>query len=256
TFVIWTCRGKNEKGMEFCDSKNVPQEALIASCCRVLGLSEFDEDVFLEQVDHITVYKDNLLVFHLTDGTEVSDTWEFHSTAKKDWWTPERKKEWGDRHKNKDTNPNRKHFYEFTGFIKCGCCGANYRCQGVTGANGRKWRYWHCTGPRTECQNPTIKDETMKRLVADVLGLSEFDEAVMDAQMDYATILDHTVTFHFRDGHTESRDYLDRKVGTPWTEERRVKQTKAIREGRRWRRDAEESDNDTGDAGQVHGGTD
>ena len=44
-------------------------------------------------------------------------------------WTDERRKLWGERHKRKDTNPNKHLFYEFTGFIKCGCCGANYRCQ-------------------------------------------------------------------------------------------------------------------------------
>lgn len=45
----------------------------------------------------------------------------------------------------------------------------------------------------------------------------------MDAQIEHASVLDHTVTFHFRDGHTESRDFLDKRRGTPWTPERREK---------------------------------
>lgn len=69
----------------------------------------------------------------------------------------------------------------------------------------------------------------MKRLVTDVLGLGEFDEATMDAQIEKATILDHTVTFHFRDGHTESRDFLDKRHGTPWTEERREKARESMK---------------------------
>ena len=69
----------------------------------------------------------------------------------------------------------------------------------------------------------------MKRLVTDVLGLGEFDEATMDAQIEKATILDHTVTFHFRDGHTESRDFLDKRHGTPWTEERRGKARESMK---------------------------
>ena len=70
----------------------------------------------------------------------------------------------------------------------------------------------------------------MKTLVTDVLGLAEYDEAVMDEQMEYATILDNTVTFHFRDGHEVSREFHDNRHGTKWTEERRVKQSQAIRD--------------------------
>ena len=126
--------------------------------------------------------------------------------------------------------PFRKHlFYEFTGFIKCGCCGANYRCQSGKRKDGTPTRSWYCTGPKDQCHNPGIRDETMKRLVADVLGLGEFDEAAMDAQIENATILDHTVTFHFRDGHTESRDFLDKRHGTPWTEERREKARESMK---------------------------
>ena len=52
---------------------------------------------------------------------------------------------------------------------------------------------------------------------------------IMDAQIENATILDHTVTFHFRDGHTESRDFLDKRHGTPWTEERREKARESMK---------------------------
>lgn len=174
----------------------------------MLELNEFDENVFLKKVECITVCPDNLLIFHMKGGSEVSHTWEFKSTAKLDWWTPERKKKWAELHKNKDTNPS------------------------------------------------SIKDETMKRLVAEVLGLSEFDEDKMDAAIECASILEHTVTFHFRDGHTESNDYLNRRVGNPWTEERRIKQTKAIRKERRWRKDGEDSNNNSGNTEQVHGSAD
>lgn len=38
-----------------------------------------------------------------------------------------------------------------------------------------------------------------------------------------------TVTFHFRDGHTESREYHDRKHSKPWTPEQQEKAVAAIR---------------------------
>ena len=197
------------------------------TAAEVLGLDEFDEDVFSQQIEEVIVIGDDTLTFRFYDGHEVTTKWQ--STAKTDWWTDERRKLWGERHKRKDTNPNRNTFYEFTGFIKCGCCGANYRCQSGKRKDGTPTRSWYCTGPKDQCHNPGIRDETMERLVADVLGLDEFDEAAMDARIENATILDHTVTFHFRDGHTESRDFLDKRHGTPWTEERREKARESMK---------------------------
>ena len=191
-YYIWTCQTKSQKG---------------ASAA--------------EQIQEIIVVGKDTLTFRFYDGREITTQWT--STAKTDWWTPERRRLWGEAHKRKDTNPNRNVFYEFTGFIKCGCCGANYRCQSNKLKDGTPTRSWYCTSPRTKCQNPGIRDDTMKRLVTDVLGLDEFDEATMDAQIEHASVLANTVTFHFRDGHTESRDYLDKRRGTPWTPERREK---------------------------------
>ncbi len=112
TIHSWMCRGKDEKGVKFCNAKTLPEVALIDSCCKVLGLSEFSEDVFSERVDHITVCENNLLIFHMTDGTEVHHTWEFKSTARTDWWTPERRRLWGEYQKKKWTPERRKQFSE------------------------------------------------------------------------------------------------------------------------------------------------
>ena len=226
-YYIWTCQTKSQKGASACPSKNIPEKMLQNTAAKVLGLDEFDEDAFSKQIEEIIVIGDDTLTFRFYDGHEVTTKWQ--STAKTDWWTDERRKLWGERHKRKDTNPNKHLFYEFTGFIKCGCCGANYRCQSGKRKDGTPTRSWYCIGPKDQCHNPGIRDETMKRLVIDVLGLDEFDEAAMDAQIENATIRDHTVTFHFRDGHTESRDFLDKRHGTPWTEERREKARESMK---------------------------
>jgi hypothetical protein len=193
-----------------------------------MGLEEFDEAAFAEQVEEILVVSEDTLRFQFYDGREVATTWE--STAKTDWWTPERRRLWGERHKRKDTNPNKSTYYEFTGFIKCGCCGANYRCQSNVRKDGTRTRSWYCTGPKDKCQNTAIRDETVKALVTEVLGLPAFDEAVMDAQIEYASILDGTVTFHFRDGHEILNTYQDKRRGVKWSAERREKQCQAIKD--------------------------
>ena len=56
-------------------------------------------------------------------------------------------------------------------------------------------------------------------MVCGILNIDSFDEAAMDAAMDYATVDHETVTFHFRDDHTEVRTYKKRKRGTRNTEE-------------------------------------
>ena len=69
----------------------------------------------------------------------------------------------------------------------------------------------------------------MKTLVADVLGLDSFDEAIMDKRLEYARVLGNTVTFHFRDGHEEVKNFKDKRHGTKWSAERREKQCQALK---------------------------
>ena len=226
-YYIWICQTKSQKGASACTSKSIPEKILQNVCADVLGLDEFDETVFAERIDGITVHGSDTLEFHFSDGHTETRKWV--STAKTDWWTPERKRLWSERHKRKDTNPNKNTYYEFTGFIKCGNCGANYRCQSNVLKDGTRTRSWYCTGPKSVCHNKAIKDATMKALVTETLGLDVFDEAVMDSQIEYATVLDNTVTFHFRDGREVTKPYQDKRQGTPWTEERRERSVASIR---------------------------
>ena len=213
-YYIWICRTKSDKGAKFCSAKSIPEKKLKAVCTEALGLEVFDEMVFTEKIQQIIVLGEDTLEFHFKDGTLQQRKWA--STAKTDWWTEERRKEWGERHKNKAQNPNRAFYNEFTGFIKCGNCGENYRSQGTTYADGTKERYWRCC---KSCGNTGIKHSTMQELVCDVLGIEEFSEEQMDAVMEKAIVKEATVTFYFQDGHTENRNYEEKKKGFPHTEE-------------------------------------
>lgn len=204
----WLCCSHKEKGRTCRSRGSIPQKILIQECNEVLGLEEFDEKTFLDRVDKIVVPEQHVLVFHMKNGEQITRRWT--STAKTDWWTPERRKEWGERHKLKSTNPNRKAFNEFTGFIKCGNCGENYRSQTTTYFDGKKERYWRCAG---KCGNSSIKDSTMKKLTASVLGTASFDEERMDELLEKAVIKNGEVIFYFKDGHTEARPYKEKKYG-------------------------------------------
>lgn len=226
-YYIWTCQTKSNKGIRACNSKSIPEKVLQNASAEVLGLPEFDDSTFREQVDEIFVVSDETLCFRFVDGREVTTTWE--STAKTDWWTPERRRLWGERHKRKDTNPNKNTFYEFTGFIRCGRCGANYRCQSNVLKDGTPTRAWYCSAPAGVCDKVAIKDKTMKTLVADVLELDAFDEAAMDKQIEYARVLGNTVTFHFRDGQEATRNFMEKRHGAKWSAERHEKMRQALK---------------------------
>ena len=226
-YYIWTCLTKNTNGISACNSKDIPEKVLQNVTAEVMGLAEFDEATFAEQVKEIIMVSDDTLRFRFFDGREITTTWS--STARKDCWTPERRQLWGELHKRKETNPNKKTFNEFTGFIRCGKCGSNYRCQSRTLKDGTPTRSWYCSAPTGMCDKVSIKDATMKALVGDVLGLDAYDEAAMDKQIEYAQIYRNTVTFHFRDGHEETKNFKDKRHGAKWSAERREKMCQALK---------------------------
>jgi DNA invertase Pin-like site-specific DNA recombinase len=83
----WRCSTMDKKGNNKCHMKDIPEGKIKQAATEVLGLDEFDEAVFVEEVTQITVPEDFTLMFHLVDGTMVTITWV--STSKKDCWTPE-----------------------------------------------------------------------------------------------------------------------------------------------------------------------
>jgi hypothetical protein len=68
----------------------------------VLGLSEFDTDIFKAKIAQIIVPKDKTLEFHFMGGKTVTREWK--STAASDCWTPERRAAQGRRMKGKEVS--------------------------------------------------------------------------------------------------------------------------------------------------------
>lgn len=221
-YHLWVCNTYDKRRKAECTSKAIPENQLKKICTEVLGLTEFDEDTFLTRVEKIVVVGQDVLEFHFIDGRVLQKKWK--SSARIDCWSEERRREWSERHKNKNTNPNKKHINAFAGFIKCGRCGANFQGQLNTYTDGTKERYWRC---HAVCGNKAIKESTLKELVSEVLGLDEYAEDKMDEAMDKAVIADNKVTFHFKDEHTEIRRYKNTKRkqsrkehGTAWKKEK------------------------------------
>jgi site-specific DNA recombinase len=228
--IYWMCTSHKKKGKSLCKSGMIREQVLKEESAKVLGLSEFDEQVFTEKVKQIIISEPGTMIFKFTDGKKLTHHWERHFA--KDSWTQERKREFSRKRLQRDTQPRLPSYKPFTGFLKCACCGKNYRYQGITYKDGADGSFWHCPSPAAKCPNLSIKDAIVKDMVCNLLQLDSFDESAMDKAMDYAAVDHETVTFHFRDGHTETRTYQKKKRGVPHTEEYKAHMRRLMKE--RW----------------------
>lgn len=90
TGITWCCATYNTRGKKYCPkSKQIPENTLISVCCEVLGMQEFDADIFENQINKILVPAPNELIFVFHDGHEISAHWKDHSRS--ECWTPEMK---------------------------------------------------------------------------------------------------------------------------------------------------------------------
>lgn len=96
TGVVWICATYNTKGKKYCPTaKQIPENTLISVCCEVLGISEFDVEIFESQIAKILVPTPNELTFIFADGREISTNWQDRSRSES--WTDEMKKATGER---------------------------------------------------------------------------------------------------------------------------------------------------------------
>ena len=250
-YHIWTCRNKSEKGVKVCNARNIPEPALKKYATEVLGLEVFDEQIFIDSIEEIVASEGNMLQFKFYGGREVEVKWT--STARKDYWTPEVRRAWSERNKRKESRTWNGRTTEFTGFVVCGRCGANYRRQAVTSkTDGTVRRKWHCSNSAVACNEGKsrncIYEEDLKVMVAEILGIPTFNEPTMDEKLSRISIIDTEVTFHFKDGHDEVRTFeIPKKKARTFSEEERARRRLVMK--KRWeekKRD-EESNNDTSD---------
>ena len=227
-YTTWVCgsRKQKQKG-EGCYAKEIPEKILKTCCAEVLGIPEFDEDVFAEKIERIDVPDCGILVFHFYDGTEITKEWE--STAKKDCWTEEhkdRQREWVRNYIAKGEG----RFSPFTTRIKCGCCGGSCRRQ-VQGSSDGKIAYWRCAGSgATKCGIKGIREPDLMEISARLMGTPEFDGDAFRDQVDCITMVKSgLLKFSFTDGHTEEAEYSTKRKGKPWTEEQRAKFKESIK---------------------------
>ncbi|HEX3037801.1 MAG TPA: recombinase family protein [Oscillospiraceae bacterium] len=120
--------------------------------------------------------------------------------------------------------------YPLTGKIVCMNCGNTYRrkvCR--TRAN------WQCNtylrSGRGDCPAKQIPEETLLVLTAKVLDLPQFDEEVFYQKISLIQVTGpNQLTFLFKDGHSEYREWRDRSRSESWNAEARKKASEQQKE--------------------------
>ena len=85
----WYCYDKIRK--RTCNARNIRGDRLREASCEVLGLSEFDEDVFAKTVKKILTTNTDVLEFHFYDGTVRTARIHYFDQAEKKHTDPHKK---------------------------------------------------------------------------------------------------------------------------------------------------------------------
>ena len=179
----WVCTGKKAEKYRRCDAKNIPEEKLMEASAAVLGIPEFDEDIFFERVESITVKGKHELFFSMKNGTEIVQQWEH--TAQKASWTAERKAKHA---ANRTASPAKtKGVSCMTGKIRCELCGLNYNKQTRKVAGAGMVTFWKCRGTRSggDCHSEQITQDHLNHILAETLGVAKMTEDIFTEQIDH-----------------------------------------------------------------------
>ena len=100
--AYWRCSSPGRP----CKTSGLRDDFLRKMAAEVLGQADFDECIFLERVDHISVDQEKTLTFFLKDGSEQKRKWTIKRQVPP--WTPERKAAYAARPKRVYTDEERR----------------------------------------------------------------------------------------------------------------------------------------------------
>ena len=112
---------------------------------------------------------------------------------------------------------------EFTGRIICPKCNKAYRHVTSNGSTG-----WNCSTYMTEgkakCHGKKIPDTTLRCLIAELLGMPEYDPAAFSEVVDSIFPYEgNRLVFAFKDGMVREATWKDRSRSESWTPEMKAK---------------------------------
>lgn len=260
---FWKC-GTSKKKDKRCPVKGgIRDDKLREACAGALGLDEFDEQVFLERVDFISVPESYKAEIHMKDGTVVTE--DCSPTGHQDCWTED--------YRAKTSEYRRSHRAFgmkgsccFTTIIKCGGCGGNYQVE--TGSGKRCWR---C---RTNRDGISLREDALQAMTAQVLGLDAFDDAAVTERIEHIFVDGDTLTFRLKDGREARRIWvkpskpvyrhseevkarMSQRMKAKWAEKKKAAMGESVKKCERsMETDGKKRNENPGDCEQVHGAAD
>lgn len=90
----WICTERKKRRATSCGTSEISDTALKTFIANILGIDEFDDDVFTARIDHIDVTGKDHYTFHYTDGTTSAHTWR--PNLKRSSWTPAKRAAWAE----------------------------------------------------------------------------------------------------------------------------------------------------------------
>jgi len=87
--AVWICTTKNRLGKGACGSKQIPEDILMKITAEVLGINEFNENLFGQNIKMIKATNTNQLVFVFLNGQEGIKQW--HNNSRRESWSEEKK---------------------------------------------------------------------------------------------------------------------------------------------------------------------
>lgn len=209
---FWDCGSHKLKGRNCGAKGSIPHAVLVKESTEVLGLDDFDEQAFLDQVEKIVVPEYHVMVFCMKNGQKLIRHWV--STAKKDCWTDEYKDRQRAWMKNYMANGKGTRFSAFTTRVRCALCGSSFRrCK----TKHDRPVYWRCS-KGGKCESVSIREDDLKRVAAEAMGLENFDEDRFREKVESIEAgKPDCLTVHFKSGRTKEISY------TPTLSKRRSK---------------------------------
>lgn len=159
----------------------------------------------------------------IVNGIAAKDTYMHHPKGSKKEKSsyPRRKAYWSDEaravhaeiYKSRETYRYYRH--DLSLFIKCEICGQNLTAKTKYFADGTTELWWDCFKHNKVAPGKgkprIVQDEALKKQIAAVLETPEFDAEIMEQLLTHISINNDMLTFHFRDGHSVTEQYIPSK---------------------------------------------
>ena len=97
--MLWCCATYNRRGKKYCASNSIPETVLQDACRQALGLTAYDAEAVRSRIVQIEAMPENILIFHLADGT----------THEVKWFFPSRSESWTEEMRQKAAEQTRRH---------------------------------------------------------------------------------------------------------------------------------------------------